>query len=106
MEKAEAIAKSFEISKGSWKYVETVTDKNGKTDPVIFHGVVFKKDNLCLLKFSAGGHSMNLYIDSLENGSLDFGISCGINEEWFSSTNLNECIHFMKIWFTKQKSNE
>ena len=105
MKKEDAIAKLDEVSRqgGGWKPVECVADKNGQIYPVTLHNIIFKEGECCLLRLAAGGRGFDIHITSEEDGKLDFGVSCALGEEWFSSKDLKECIDFIKKWFTQNK---
>ena len=105
MKKAEAIAKRDEVLQqgGGWKTVESVVDKNKQIYPVTLHNIIFKEGECCVLRLAAGGHGFDIHITPEEDGKLDFGVSCALNTEWFSSKNLKECIDFIEKWFTEHK---
>lgn len=100
MKHAEAIAKREE---GDWKPVESVVDKNGRIYPVTLHNIIFKEGECCVLRLAAGGYGFDIHITPEEDGKLDFGVSCPINQEWFSSKDFKECIDFIKKKFTEYK---
>lgn len=105
MKKEDAIAKRNEVLRqgGTWKTVEVVTDKNGQIYPVTFHNIIFKEGGCCILRLAAGGHGFDIHITPEEDGKLDFGVSCALDNEWFSSKDFKECIDFMRTWFTEHK---
>ena len=108
MKKEEAHAKLNEVlRKGDgWKCVECVADANGNIFPVTLHNIIFKKDELCVLRLAAGGYGFDIHIKPTEAGTLDFGISCMISNDWFSSEDLSEIIDFMNEWFVEHKKSK
>ena len=105
MNKEDAIAKRDEVLRDGevWETVEAVTDKNGQVYPVIFHNTIFKEGECCIIRFAAGARGFEIHITPDEDGKLDFGVSCSLDREWFSSKDFNECIGFMKKSFLENK---
>ena len=101
MEKAEAL-NSYKKN-GDWETVEVVSDKNGKLYPVTLHNIIFKEREVCILRLVIGGYCADIFVNPLEDGTLDFAVKCG-NDGWCSSKNLGECIKYMKTWFTEHKT--
>lgn len=105
MNKEDAIAKRDEVLRhgGGWETVEVVTDKNGQIYPVTLHNIIFKEGECCILRLAAGGRGFDIHITPEEGGKLDFGVSCSLDKEWFSSKDFKECIGFMKKSFLENK---
>ena len=88
----------------AWEPVETFNDKDGNKHPVTFFCIEFVKGKACVLRYKVGKTKFDIYVKPLKEdpNQLDFGVVCGPWEEWFSSTDLQECIKFAKDWFSKK----
>lgn len=88
----------------AWEPVEPFKDKEGNKHPVIFFCIEFVEGKACILRYKVSTTKFDIYVAPLKEDpeKLDFGLVCGPGEEWFSSTDLKECIKFAKDWFAKR----
>lgn len=88
----------------AWEPIENLIDKDGNKHPVKFFCTHFVEGKACLFRYKVGATKFDIYVAPFEEDpkKLDFGVVCGPWEEWFSSTNLEECIKFVKAWFAKK----
>ena len=88
----------------AWEPIEAFKDKEGNKHPIIFFNIQFVKGKACVFRYKVSKTKFDIYVTPSEENpnQLDFGVVCGPWEEWFSSTDLKECIRFAKNWFEKR----